>query len=365
VKIIKHSSLSENQIIAVLQKGGLVVSPSDTVYGLLVDATNQAAVKKLIQLKNRPWGKPISVFVSDFVQLRQLVRVDTKQLNLLKSLLPGPFTVILNSKRKVCPLLESERKTLGVRLVSYPFITDLIKKFGKPLTATSANLAGQPPHYSLVSFLKSLPKKKAELIDLAIDAGNLPRNKTSTIIDLSASSVKILRQGDLIFQAQNRFISYSPEHTQKLAQYLLKRFFLADKPLVFILKGELGVGKTVFVKGLGKVFNLQKIISPTFVIYYEYKISKGKFYHFDLYQIEDEQDFTVLQIEKMLLPGNILCFEWGEKMGGIIDLLIKKATVVCVVMEYKSEKERQIGYKVLGQNQNSKIKYQKSKKEKN
>ena len=172
----------------------------------------------------------------------------------------------------------------------------------------------------------------------------MPHNKTSTIIDLTQSEIKTLRKGDLVFNQENYFISESPEQTKKIAQHIFKKNFTAEKPLVFILQGELGTGKTVFVKGLGEQFGLEKIISPTFVIYYEYVIKSGKFFHFDLYQIEDKKELESFEIEKMLLPGNILCFEWGEKSEEIINLLKDKAKVVFVKMEYVNESERKIKY---------------------
>ena len=100
----------------------------------------------------------------------------------------------------------------------------------------------------------------------------------------------------------------------------------------------MGVGKTVFVKGIGEKLGINNIISPTYVIYYEYK----NFYHFDLYQIEDREEFEHLGINKFLIPGNILCFEWGEKTGDIIELLKDKGNIVYINMKYVSENERKI-----------------------
>ena len=89
-----------NKTIKILKSGGLVVFPSDTVYGLLCDATNEIAVKKLIQFKDRPAGKPVSVFCN-FDLINQLVTISNQQLAVLKQILPGPFTIILPSKHKV------------------------------------------------------------------------------------------------------------------------------------------------------------------------------------------------------------------------------------------------------------------------
>jgi len=334
----KNISLVINQTITTLKQGGLVIFPSDTVYGLLSDATNEQGVKKLIEFKNRPPGKAISVFCN-FKMLPKLVKINQGQLKIIKEILPGPFTVILPSKHRVSQLLESEKNTLGIRIAMYRYIEVLVNKFKKPITATSANLAGRSPHYSIESLLHELTEKQKQLIDLIIDAGTLARNKPSTVIDLTQFDVKVLRQGDVDFSRSKIFLSKSTEETKDIAKKILKEKLKdKNKPLIFIIEGELGVGKTVFVKGLGESLGIKNIVSPTFVIYYEY----GNFYHFDLYQIEEKEEFKYLGIEKLLIPGNILCFEWGEKAGEIIDLLKSKGEIIYVKMKYIDEKEREI-----------------------
>ncbi|VVA43348.1 conserved hypothetical protein [Candidatus Roizmanbacteria bacterium] len=347
MKTIKLNTNNINQVInntiMVLKSTGLVVFPSDTVYGLLCDATNEQAVKKLIAFKNRPAGKPISVFTNlEFID--QLVKINKDQKKIIEEIIPGPFTLILPSKHSVNKLLESETGNLGVRIPMNQLINRLIQEFGKPVTATSANLAGRPANYSIETLLKELTNKQKELIDLIVDAGTLPRNKPSTVVDLSKSDVKILRQGDLNFSRSKTFFSKTSDETKNIAKQILKNvetrhaLSLPNKPLIFIIEGEMGVGKTVFVKGIGEQLGINNIISPTFVIYYEYE----NFYHFDLYQIEDKSEFKHLGIEKLLISGNILCFEWGEKAGEIIDLLKEKGKIVYVKMEYVNKRERKI-----------------------
>ncbi|EKE14906.1 MAG: hypothetical protein ACD_12C00246G0009 [uncultured bacterium] len=327
------------QTINTLKKGGLIIFPSDTVYGLLCDATNEQAVKKLITFKNRPIGKPISVFCN-FNTLSNLVTISNQQLTILKQILPGPFTLILTSKHKVNKLLESETGTLGIRIPMYRYIEVLVDQFKKPITATSANLAGRSPHYSIESLLNTLTEKQKKIIDLIVDVGTLPRNKPSTVVDLSQTDVKILRHGDLNYYKSKTFLSKTSDETKNIAKEILKsiRQPAKNKPLIFIIEGEMGVGKTVFVKGIGEQLGIKNIISPTYVIYYEYK----NFYHFDLYQIEEKSEFKHLGLEKFLKHGNILCFEWGEKAGEIINILKEKGNVVYVRMNYVSEKEREI-----------------------
>lgn len=327
-----------NKTITILENGGLVIFPSDTVYGLLCDATNKKAVEKLIQFKNRPPGKAISVFC-DFDLLNGLVEISDIQEKLIKEILPGAFTVIFPSRHKVNKLLESEKETLGIRIPKYQLINQLIQKYKKPVTATSANLAGSSPHYSIKTLQNELTDKQKKLIDLIVDVGTLPRNKPSTVIDLTHPDVKILRQGDVNFSRTKVFLSKSANETKKIASKIFKENIRnKNKPLIFIIEGEMGVGKTVFVKGLGENLGINNIISPTFVIYYEY----GNFYHFDLYQIEDKKEFNDLGIEKLLKPENILCFEWGEKAGEIIDVLKSKGEIVYVKMNYVNEGEREI-----------------------
>ena len=148
--------LDLQRCINILKSGGLIVTPSDTVYGLVCDATNEYAVKKLITVKNRPWGKPISVFTDGFEMIQPLVEIGNHK-PLLQSLLPGPFTIVLPSKHKTSPLLESEKKTLGIRFPAFPWITELVHAYGGPLTATSANVSGRSPHYAVSYTHLTLP----------------------------------------------------------------------------------------------------------------------------------------------------------------------------------------------------------------
>ena len=128
MKIISSTDKSAvQQTVSILRAGGLVVAPTDTVYGLLVDATNERAVEKLIQFKSRPPGKAISIFVENLHMMDKYVTISPAQRSLLEILLPGPYTIILESKHKTSKLLESEIGTLGVRVPNYDFITDLVQ----------------------------------------------------------------------------------------------------------------------------------------------------------------------------------------------------------------------------------------------
>ena len=345
------STTELQRCINILRSGGLIVAPSDTVYGLVCDATNEAAVKKLIQVKNRPPGKPISVFSDGFRMMDKLVET-TNHKELLKRLLPGPFTVILPSRHVVCSLLESERKTLGVRFTTFSWIQELVHIYGKPLTATSANISGRPPHYAPKGFIDDLPAGKKQLIDHIVDFGKLPHNKPSTIIDLTGDTVQLLRKGDVRPVNEHEFTSNSSHETKKIADYLIKKYVkrIDKKPLVFILEGEMGVGKTVFAKGLGEYLGAVDIVSPTYVVYYEYPVKKGDmkmFLHADLYNIEESEEFSHLGIENYLTEGTVICVEWGNRIGPLFEKIKEKSKVVVVEMSYKRHTHRIISVKEL------------------
>lgn len=337
--------------IKILKGGGLIVAPTDTVYGLVCDATNDVAVKKLIALKNRPIGKPISVFVDGFEMMKKNVDIGSHE-SLLTSLLPGPFTVILPSKHHISPLLESERKTLGVRFTRSPWIQSLVALYGSPLTATSANLSGRPPHYSANGFIESVPEDKRHLIDYCVDGGKLPHNKPSTLIDLTGSSLTLLRKGDLLPISTSSFTTQTADETKKIANHLLHQHIsrVEQKCLVFILEGEMGAGKTVFAQGLGEALGVSNVVSPTYVIYYEYQVASlqvRQFIHADLYNIEESNEFDHLGIESYLKPQTVVCIEWGNRMGPLFEKIKSLAHVVVVEISYVNEGERTISVKEL------------------
>lgn len=344
--------------------GGLVVFPSDTVYILAVDPTNKTGVKKLLEFKNRWTGKAISVAVLDQKMAQDFVVLNENSKAIYKNLLPGPFTIVSEGKHKVVKGIEAENGTLGIRIPDNKYIHDLVKLVGKPITATSANLSGRTPNYSIQSFLRPLSKKKKEMIDLIIDGGKLPKNKPSTVIDATESEIKILRRGDLITGKSKNLISKSEKETEKIAEFLLNKNLNNQKPLVFLLSGDLGCGKTVFSRKIGHLLGIkEKITSPTFVIYNQYEtlcppacrqarsdisLKKGDcktFIHMDLYKITTEKDLEEIKFLDLFSENTITCIEWPENMGDKFLKKIKEKTkVVSVNFEYVDEETREIRY---------------------
>ena len=372
---------TEKQIIRaarVIKSGGLVVYPSDTVYILAVDPTNEKAVEKLLAFKNRWTGKAISIAVADKKMAEEYAVLSDNAQNIYANLLPGPFTIVSVGKHKVTKGIEAENGTLGIRIPDNKWIMDLVKAIGGPVTATSANLSGRTPHYSIESFVKTLSKKKSMMIDMIVDAGKLPRNKPSTVIDATEPEIKILRRGDLVVGKSQILTSKSEKETEKIAEFLFKKISNPSglrppsldmagktKPVVFGLSGDLGCGKTVFSRKIGHLLGIkEKITSPTFVIMNEYKTltpypfpltGQGekkfiidKFLHFDLYQLGNKYEFEEIKFLENFIPGIVACVEWPENMGEEYLKILKKSTnYVPVNFGYVDETTREIKFKSL------------------
>lgn len=354
------------ETVEVLRAGGLVVFPSDTVYGLAVEATSQRAVDKLLKFKDRFTGKAISVMVADEKMARDYVELSGSAKNIYKNLLPGPFTVISKGKHKVAKGVEAENGTLGIRIPDNKLMRELARKLRKPITATSANLAGKNPCYSVGAFWKQLSKKKRGMVDLVIDGGKLPNNKPSTVIDSTEPEIKVLRRGDLVTgSARQTLVSKSEKETGKIAEFFMKRINPSPTPpltrrgiaIVIGLSGDLGCGKTVFARAIGKYLGVkEKINSTTFVIMNEYEIplpprraspfeERGtkKFLHFDLYRINSQYELEEIKFLEQFTPGTVSCIEWPENMGKENLEKLKKATnYVSVNLEYVDEETREI-----------------------
>ena len=345
LEITKDYQKVMKETAKVILAGGLVVFPSDTVYILAVDPTNERGVKKLLDFKNRWTGKAISIAVLDKKMAQDFVILNENSENIYKNLLPGPFTIVSEGKHKVVKGIEAENGTLGIRIPNNKYIMDLVEILGKPITATSANLSGRTPNYSVESFLRPLSNKKKEMIDLIVDVGKLPKNKPSTVIDATESEIKILRRGDLIAGKSTSLISKSEKETEKIAEFLLKKN-INKKPLVFLLSGDLGCGKTVFSRKIGHLLGVkEKITSPTFVIYNEYKISDEKFLHMDLYKITTERDLEEIEFTNLFDKNTVACIEWPENMGEKnLEKLKKLVNIVSINFEYIDQNTREIKY---------------------
>ena len=205
MKIIQENKKNIKEIITALKNGAVLVLPTDTVYGLVCDATNNEAVKKVFKIKNRNKLKPLGVFIKDIKQAKKDAFVDKKQEDFLKKNWPGAVTTILMAKQGLSPLVY-KNNTIGLRVADYNFLNLILENFKKPLAQTSANISGSPATTKIREVIKQFEGKKNKP-DIIIDAGNLsrqqsrrgsttksgPNNKPSKIIDLTEGGSRVLR----------------------------------------------------------------------------------------------------------------------------------------------------------------------------
>jgi len=173
-----------------LEKGGAVVLPTETVYGLFAKALDRKAVDHVYQLKRRPRDKALNLNVASIDDILYFSKNQPAYLkNLVDAFLPGPLTIVLEANDRVPYWVNSDLTTVGFRMPSHPVTLDLIREFG-PLIGPSANISG---HASGVSFKEILKDFDQEVLGLEDDA--FLTGQDSTILDLSGDKVKILRQG--------------------------------------------------------------------------------------------------------------------------------------------------------------------------
>ncbi len=352
MKIIQIEKVNIDKICDVLKKGGLVIMPTETVYGAFVDATNPKAVEKLNQYKKRPFGKPYSVAVSDQKMAERYVFLNETAKNLYQNFLPGPLTIISKGKGKAAKGVESETGTLGIRIPDYKLVIEVIKKYGKPLTATSANQSYKKTPYRVSDILENISEKQKGLIDIIIDAGTLPPNKPSTVIDTTGDDALILRKGDVEIKDKKEFLSKSEKETEELAKEIWLKFkkFKGQRAIIFALEGEMGAGKTIFTKGLAKALGVkEEIVSPTYDLLIEYQTQeKVSLVHIDTWRMIEPSEIEEVKLKDKISDHSVIAIEWADKVEQIIRKYNEEAIVIWVKIEYANkENQRKIFWGIL------------------
>lgn len=197
-----------------LADGGLVAFPTETVYGLGADATNARAVARLYEAKGRPSFNPLIAHVSDLQAARQIARFDDKSLQLAEAFWPGPLTLVL-PRAADCPvsdLATAGLDTIAVRIPAHPAARDILRAFGKPVVAPSANISGHVSPTTADHVLGDL----AGRIDLIVDGGPVSVGVESTIVGCFETPL-LLRPGGLpredIEEVLGERLARAPEET--------------------------------------------------------------------------------------------------------------------------------------------------------
>jgi L-threonylcarbamoyladenylate synthase len=166
--------------VSILMHDGLVIYPTETVYGLGADAFSDEAILKVYEVKKRPLSMPISIAVSDMDMLAAVARIEPRMQGFLETFLPGPVTVVLRARNSVPEILTGGTGMIGIRMPAHPLALKLITKFDAPITATSANLHGAKDPQT--------PDECTIARELLIDGGHLP-GTPSTVVDLTTKQV--------------------------------------------------------------------------------------------------------------------------------------------------------------------------------
>lgn len=196
---IVPASTGMAEALRILGEGGVVAHATETCYGFACDLTNQKAVEKLFQIKQRSFDQPVSGLFVRADQAKLYTHWNDHAQELAQNYLPGPLTLILPLKKdppqKLFPT-PNGGTTIGVRISSHPIAQLLAKEFGLPLVTTSANLHGLPEPYRIEDMQEQFPSQSLEP-DLVVDSGALPKTRPSTIVDLTGPDIRIVRQGSL------------------------------------------------------------------------------------------------------------------------------------------------------------------------
>jgi tRNA threonylcarbamoyladenosine biosynthesis protein TsaE len=215
-----------------------------------------------------------------------------------------------------------------------------------------------PRPYSIEALLERTPQKSKELIDLIIDAGELPHREVSTVVDTTMNNLNIMREGQILLTKQiastKSVLVAETNSAQQTVNFggmnMLKYLDVPlNHPLVFFLSGELGTGKTQFSKGIAKELGIKDIVkSPTFTILneygYDFGVREGKFIHIDTWRIDSLNDLKSIGIEAYLKPNNIISIEWADKYFEDLKILVKQhgGMIVNILFTYIDEETRRI-----------------------
>ena len=191
MEIFQIDGNSVGKAVEVLKAGGVVVSPTDTVYGFLADMQSPQAIEKIFQIKERDSSKPLGIFVKDLDMAKDVAVISSTQEEYLKEVWPGKVTAVLDQKGELPKELGVEN-TIGVRVPDYPLLIQIIERLGNPVVQTSANIAGDKP-LGDAEEIKEVFGDREYAPDILLDAGALPASEPSTVIDITGNEKKILR----------------------------------------------------------------------------------------------------------------------------------------------------------------------------
>jgi L-threonylcarbamoyladenylate synthase len=192
------------RIASVIAGDGVIVYPTDTLYGIGANSYSEKAVRRILEVKRRPAGKGMPVLISDVEMVSELsAEIPAIFQDLAARFWPGPLTLILKAAAALPAELVGSGKTIGVRLPNVPWIRELIRSAGVPLVATSANISGgreaSTPEEAIRLFARE--------VDLIVDGGRTPMSLPSTVLDLTSEAPLLVREGAIPRAGLTEFLS--------------------------------------------------------------------------------------------------------------------------------------------------------------
>lgn len=197
IKIYEENPNPKNidQVVDILKKGGVIIYPTDTIYGIGCDITNQKAIERVCQIRGIKKEKAnLSFICNDLTSISQYTKpLDNATFRLLKRSLPGPFTYIFNASSQVPKLLSSKKKTVGIRVPDNNIAREIVKELGNPIISTSIHDDDEVIEYSTDPEL--IYEKYGTIVDAVIDGG-YGKNVPSTVVDCTTGDFDVIRQGE-------------------------------------------------------------------------------------------------------------------------------------------------------------------------
>ena len=181
------------EILSFLRAGGVIGFPTDTAYGLGADPFNETAVRRIFEIKGRAEDKPILLLVDSVEMARSVASVPDKALALAERFWPGPLTLVLPALPNVPSLVTAGTGTIGIRWAKAGFAARVISAWNRPITATSANISGRESTVAAEEVRDQLQDR----LEVLVDGGVLPARGGSTLLDLTQTPPKVLRQGPI------------------------------------------------------------------------------------------------------------------------------------------------------------------------
>lgn len=178
-----------------LKKGGIVVFPTDTVYGIGTNAYDEQACKRIYEIKGRPRNKPLTVLISDISMLKEIVdEINITEQKLIDTFWAGSLTIKFKKKYDVLPeIVSAGDEYVRIRLINEGIVYKLIKESGVPIVAPSANFSGSTTGTKIKNIIKELGEK----VDYILDYGDIENDEVSTIVQVEGEKVIIIREGKI------------------------------------------------------------------------------------------------------------------------------------------------------------------------